>query len=100
MRRMFTEPIPVPDVFVHGLAQVEVLPYGNVRLTYYRERRSLYGTTREGGPNPSELEIVQCIVMPAAAIAEMRELYDAAIRQAKNPMSQWPDAHEAHPTVS
>jgi len=96
---MFSEPVPIPDVFVHGLAQVEILPYGNIRLTYYRERRTLHGTTREQGPNPVELEITASIVVPIAAIRDMKELFDAAMEQAKT-ATPWVGAHATHPTVS
>ena len=69
--RLFTEPAPVPDIFASGLADAEYLGDGNVRLTFYRQRRQLHGTNGRGGS--VDLEVISCIVMPVAAFPAARE---------------------------
>ena len=60
--KLFTEPATVPDIFASGLADAEYLGDGNIRLTFYRQRRQLDGTNGRGGS--VDLEVIACIVMP------------------------------------
>ena len=96
--RKFTELAPVPDIFVSGLADAEYLGGGNIRLTYYRERRQLHGLAEGGEGRESELEVILCLVTTIAAWEGMRAIAGAALAEAqqRNRLEKM----IAHPTVS
>lgn len=65
------EPFAVLDTFVCGLARVEILKGGNVRLTYYTENQLADGTTEE---------VVVCkLVMSLECIPEARRRVNTAL---------------------
>lgn len=69
------EPYVVGDIFVCGLARVEILKGGNVRFTHFAEATAEDGTT--------ERIVVAKIVMPMDAILDARRLTSEALTKAE-----------------
>lgn len=67
----FIEPIAVTDTFASGVARVEPLGNGLVRLTFYARRSSLYEDATHG-------EIVARIVIPISDLIAARPAVDIA----------------------
>lgn len=67
----FIEPIAVTDTFASGVARVEPLGNGLVRLTFYARRRSFCDETDQG-------EIVARIVIPVHTLISARPAVDIA----------------------
>ena len=95
--KLFTEPATVPDIFASGLADAEYLGDGNVRLTFYRQRRQLHGTNGRGGS--VDLEVIACIVMPVAAFPAAREKATIALIELSMPVA-WDEIRPAHQAIS
>lgn len=75
MNHLLSEPAIVPDTFCSGLAEVEDLGDGNVRLTYFSKQRSFndYAGT-------DEHVIVARLVLPMSAIIAARKLLNATLK--------------------
>lgn len=67
----FIEPLAVADTFASGVARVEPLGNGLVRLTFYARRASLHENATHG-------EIVARIVIPISSMIAARPSVDMA----------------------